>query len=258
MQLQCAQVVYKKIQSTHTIILAGTLFLETNMSSFKNRKKTFLSLVALLGVFFNITHDAMASSSFEGFAELTYNVSGVDLSDISITTEFDHHDNGSYGEGVWLTAFTQNGNVDKFSVTGNVDDGEVNASYFGSYNLTVINNSYEQRIVDVDVSYLLSAFASGENAQIFVQLEDSFAGYADAYAYEVEGDSTGLVDATGFTNTFSFLVSANSQKTLNLLNVGVVGHAFGTTPVPLPAAAFSFLIGLIGMFGFNKKTKLSV
>lgn len=224
------------------------------MNSFTSNRKPFLLAILMIGGVINVTPDVYASSSFNGYAELTYDLSGADLSGISVSSYFDYIDDASYGDGTWFPSFTQNANTDKFQVSGFVNVGEVNASYNGGYFLTLVNGSADARMVDVNVSYLLQASVAGENAQSTVQLEHA-SGYDEAYV-SVFGDSD-LITVFGLTDTFSFMLAGNSQETFHVLNLGVVGNVFSsnTTTVPIPPAAWSFLMGLVAVFGLNKRAK---
>jgi hypothetical protein len=200
------------------------------------------------------TATSFASTVFSGSASFTLTpASAVEFVGIDISYAGGFVDNGSVTTGdallnpafVFLTPETG-----LFSVSGSVNEGEVYSRHNANFEVSFANNSTVSRSLSFTLGYILDATASGEFANSVVQLSYGNQGYGEVEVNQFN-NHLNIVGNSG-DEFLNIILAANSSYTLNL-NVGVAGDLLGTTPVPLPPAAWPFLLGIAGLAGLLKK-----
>lgn len=216
-------------------------------------KPYYASLLAFI-LFTSGTATSFASSAFSGSASFTLTPAiAVDFADFDISYSGSYIDNGSASTGdallspafVFLTPA-----AGLFSVSGSVNEGEVYSRHNANFEVSFANNSTVSRSLSFTLGYILDATASGEFANSVVQFSYGNQGYGEVEVNQFD-NHLNTVGNSG-DEFFNIILAANSSYTLNL-NVGVTGDLLGTTPVPLPPAAWSFLLGIAGLAGLLKK-----
>ncbi|CAD6880053.1 hypothetical protein [Methylomonas albis] len=200
--------------------------------------------------------NAYATSSFTGSAALTFTYSG-DLSGIVVGyVGSGNVDDGTevYGDAVLQPNFNFPDQASgEFSVVGSVNDSEgqnIHSAQIATFALSFVNHSGQSRSFGLSLDYLLHAVVVGEFANSAVQISFGDYGYDELTADLFSGQDN--ISLAGSSGVFNFDLAANETGSFSV-NVGIVGDLLGTTPVPLPAAAWSFLVGLLGLLGVNKK-----
>ena len=225
------------------------------MKTFVINKKMLVAMTAL--TLFGVGN-SQANSSFTSQAALNVSVD-TPFSDLEITGLFKQDQDNSYngiinGDGSVAAVFSaglptvtgSNYAFDLFSVSGHATNGEVaGSSYTGWYSLGFTNQSLSAMSVSLTLNYALAAAASGQYADgsvsldyymdnspsVNVFLNTSVFGQTNAEDKDAKIITFNLDPGT--TQTF------HSDVTLN----GTVS----ASPVPLPAAVWSFLAGLLVM-----------
>lgn len=221
------------------------------MKTFFINKKMLAALTALtlLGV-----GNSEANSSFNSQAALTISIGNLS-SDLLINGSFQQavSDNGIISGDGSVAAFFPAGSpmltdgnytFDPFSVQGNASNGDVFGSiYTGWYSLGFTNQSSSAMSVSLTLNYELSAAASGQFADSNVSL-DYYMGSDSPVNVFLNGS---VFDQANTANNGSDFIAFNldpgSTKTFHS-DVTINGN-LSASPVPLPAAAWSFLAGLL-------------
>jgi hypothetical protein len=197
-----------------------------------------------------------ANSSFNSQAALTLSI-GTHSSDLLINGLFQgFSDNGIIsGDGTIAAIFpagtpvvTTSGDYvfDPFSAQGNASNGDIFGSIFtGWYSFNFTNQSLSAMTVSLTLNYQLSAAASGQFADSNVNLD-----------YYLENDvpvnvalNASVFDqanaAINGLDSVVFNLDPGSSKTFHS-DITIDGNLSATpSPVPLPAASWSFLAGLL-------------
>lgn len=215
----------------------------------------FLRRLVVLGALTAGSIEANASSSFSGSADLAFNYAG-DMAGILVALNGNYVDDGSLlvGDATSVEALSfPNPDAGSFSVSGSVNDsqgGQAHSSHIASYDLTFTNESADVRSFTLSLDYVLHAVVTGEYANSVVQISFGDSGYDEVTAYLF--DAMNDVGITASSGQIAFNLGAGAIQNFNV-TVGVVGDYAGTTPVPLPAAAWLFLAGMFGMLGIEKR-----
>jgi len=240
-----------------------------------------ISALGLLAVSLLGMQSVQASSAFSSTAIITYtidsivNTTGVatDLGGLNITAGFELSTFDSYidipnASDGQATAINSSGDeyvdpvVGSYSkamtVSGSVNNGIVDASYLGLFNLNFENLSINEFDIQVTLGYQLVSNATGDDAESGIQLDflndavaegaelnevGSFASGYDGfsvYASTADGSPEPLNDFA----VYSFTVGAEGFDGL-YVDVGVTGYLQAASPVPVPAAFWMFATALV-------------
>lgn len=237
----------------------------------KNKKMpAALIAVLVLGV-----GNSEASSSFNSQATLGFTIDSirninnlVDLSGLAILGSFEQA-----GSPTSYVSATGNGSVaannpglgpvsvtvgnpliHTFAVNGNVSNGTVDSGNVGWYALTLNNSSaIDDYSVKLTLAYNLLANASGEFANSDVILDtytnnNPLLGNVFVNANSLSSQNAG---ASGSFPQYTFDI-AHGSSLVFYADVTING-SLQASPVPLPAVVWSFLAGLLGILGLNKR-----
>jgi len=141
-----------------------------------------------------------------------------------------------------------------FSSIGGVNYGSVDSYYQAFGGLEFVNNSSDAFTIEYSLSYNLNAFVAGEFATNTVALE-YFNDLGDIDGYEEATASTQL-DVIGqnfSTKSFSLDLGA-FESDMFYADVSINGYAeaIAPAPVPVPAAGWLTLSGLVFLRNFRK------
>lgn len=201
----------------------------------------------------------VANTSFENQAAITFN---IDNTYAGLNTS------GSFSQEVISTGQEDGGivtanNLDitnlplgqehHFDVIGSVSAGSIFASYIGRYIFSFNNESSNDYSIQLSVGYNMSTATTGQDSTLILDFSDDNEYldqiYLNASTFGVQTDSAaGAID-------YVFNLGSGESK---MFYVDVTSNAEITAaPVPLPPAVWSFLFGLLGVMGVNKRKKLS-
>lgn len=241
------------------------------------QKIIFLPIILFAGVPLLGIGSAQASSELTSFATVTFTIDSINNlttpglispSDFGIFADFEQ-DNASYVNLSGDAAINDNnpaqfGSVPlitgtqfshTFSITGSVNNGTFESYHLGLYGLSLLNSGLSDTYaVDLSFSYLLSASATGQNADTDVNIDyfsdedpafvgSDYVNHANIFGFPV----TTATNAKGFSMTL-----APGEAGYYLADVVIKGNLMAA-PVPLPAAAWSFLAGLLGILGLKRR-----
>ena len=245
-----------------------------------SKKHFVMSLVLLSGVLLG-AQSAQANTTFAGSSVLTFTINSItnlndahptDLSGLQIlgsflqpTDEFSFYANTT-GDGAIsannpeVASFAVTSSFSKtFAVSGSVLDGSVDSHHTGLYNLAFNNTGLDDYAIDLTLAYQLNASANDLTAESNVAVDYynqtfSVSDFATVGAYTLAESLSDTQSVIGSFAPYTFTLNAGSNE-LVFANVVITGN-LQAAPVPLPAATWLFLTGLIGVLGFNKhKTK---
>lgn len=238
------------------------------------KKLTLWSAAAIVGAGQLFATAAQASAATSSYVTVTYTINSIqnltnpgDLSGLDILGSFDlaSLDNNPYqlitGTGSVTPTLTGTGSsavTGSYSRTLQLDAGaenwsSVSANYLAwfslAFNNTSATDSYD---VDLTLSYDLSAAASGNSAfsdatATFYNEDSSFSNFADPAYVQAAAGVAGF-GAMSNSHGFNFTLAAGEAETV------YVDASINATmaPVPLPAAAWSFLIGALSVLGLKR------
>jgi hypothetical protein len=197
-----------------------------------------------------------ANSSFNSQAALTMSI-GTHSSDLLINGLFQgFSDNGTIsGDGSVTTIFPNRSPVvttsgdykfDSFSAQGNASNGDVFGSiYTGWYSLDFTNQSLSAMTVSLTLNYQLLATASGQFADSNINM-DYYMGSDVPVNVAVNASVFDQENAT--KNSFDTIVfNLNPGSSMTFHSDVTIDGNLSASPVPLPAAAWLFLLGLLVM-----------
>lgn len=225
--------------------------------------ETFSLKKILIAVSFLLSlGEVQASSSFNSQAQITFDF-GLLPTDVNVVGSFEqlgNPDSWTYVSGDGLLAANNPStsltpNVQHtFSINGTVSNGTVTSSHIGRYKFVLSNTSVDSDYTIAPVLiYDLSANALGDFADSDVNLNF----YDESYTFanselviaSVFGAPTSNANGTFAAN--SFTLSANTIT--EIYADVVINGSLEAAPVPVPAAAWSFLAGLMGVLAVNKR-----
>jgi hypothetical protein len=241
-------------------------------------KKLFASTALALAVSTAfVTTAAQASAATSSYVNVTYTINSIsnlsnagDLSGLNMLGSFDLATvaNNPYqaitGTGSITPTLTGTGST---AVTGRysrtlqldttaADWSQISANYLAWFSLAFTNTSAtDSYAVNMTLSYDLFASASGNSAFSDVSVNyyngDSSISNIAAPDYVQALAGANLPNALSNSHVFDFTLAAGSAETV------YVDAAISATaaPVPLPAAVWSFLAGLMGILGLKKRNK---
>jgi hypothetical protein len=251
------------------------------MKSLITTRKLFATL-ALVSL--SSGHTAWAASAFSSYATITYTINSItnlsnpgDLSGLEILGSFEQPGApDSYVSTTGDGAVTANnptvGSISvgtsfsrTFAVSGNASDGTVASHHLGWFSLEFNNLSSDSYSIEVTLDFDLSTTASGQFADTSIFLDyyrsDDYAnlppgwtnvspylGFAFATASAVGQNH----QATSFqSDPVLFVLGPNGLGGL-YVDVSIDGY-LQASPVPLPAAVWFFLTGLLTFTGLRKR-----
>lgn len=243
------------------------------------RLKKFLPLVFLTGLPLIGLSNAQASSEFSSYATIGFSIEGISnvtdfngigviTSDLGISGSFEQ-DVSSY-DNLTGDALINDLNPDEFgeipplvgtsyehtfSIFGNVNNGSAASYHLGLYGFTLFNQSdIDTYTFNLGFSYLLSASASGENSDTDVFIDyfsDEDLSFTGSDHLNHSSVFSGPVADVGNSGPFNITL-APGEAAFYLADVVIKANLMAT-PVPLPATAWMFLSGLLGVFGVKKR-----
>lgn len=141
-----------------------------------------------------------------------------------------------------------------FAFNGDVSDGFINLNHLGAYELGFSNAAAEPFDITLNFSYEISSTIDGQDGFSDVTIEyydDAVGGYYidNIFASSEEPELASAVNENSSQLTFTL-----DQNTSRIFNVDVAQTAtLEASPVPLPATAWMFLSGLLGVLGVKKR-----
>ena len=225
------------------------------MKTFVINKKMLVAMTAL--TLFGVGN-SQANSSFTSQAALNVSVD-TPFSDLEITGLFKQDQDNSYngiinGDGSVAAVFSaglptvtgSNYAFDLFSVSGHATNGEVaGSSYTGWYSLGFTNQSLSAMSVSLTLNYALAAAASGQYADGSVSL-DYYMDNSPSVNVFLNTSVFGQTNAEDKdAKIITFNLDPGTTQTFHS-DVTINGNV-SASPVPLPAALWLFLSGLLVM-----------
>ncbi len=139
-----------------------------------------------------------------------------------------------------------------FSSSGSAINGNVDAYYQAFGGLEFVNNSSDSFTIEYSMSYDLNAAVTGDFATNTVALE-YFNDSGDIDGYEEKVAST-LLDLTqqNLSTEFFTLNLSGFESDMFYADVSIYGYAEAVAPVPIPAAGWLMLSGLVFLRNFRK------
>lgn len=228
------------------------------MKTFSKRKLMLITLTGLVAGYSN----AQASSSFNDQAQISFSVDTISP-DLEISGLFEQGaaENGlTDGDGAVLFSLPSavpavaSGvyQFDTFSVSGSGSNGSIyGTSYTGWYSLSFVNHGATAIAVDLTLNYALTASVSGQYASSNVNMDYYLGNNYPDNVYLISS----VYESLNVTNNDSKVISLNidSGATQTFYVDVTLSGDLQASPVPLPAAAWSFLAGLLGLLGVKKR-----
>lgn len=239
----------------------------------KNRKL----LVPWVGLMALGAQNAAANATFNSSASLTYSIVSItnlshanQLDGLTISASFTQAEIVPYETAGFTDSFVKNSgdgsvianNPDvslsplagslfahEFAVSGHAGNGSVESHHFGTYSLGFENLTTDSYSIVVSLAYQLNPTASGQLADSHVSIDwySSYSANWGSYFVAAGGDPVGDPGPV----QFSFTLGANASETVNA-DVAINAN-LAASPVPLPAAVWTFLAGLLGVLGAKKR-----
>ena len=243
----------------------------------KRNKHYLLSAALIAGAILSVPV-VQASTSFTSSALLTYTINSItnnnsehpsDLSGLEIsayfaqsieTTDFYATTTGdgavvANNPSVSLATITDTFSHD-FSVSGNATNGSVDSLHTGLYGLIFNNIGTDSYAVNVSLGYQLASAVNGllaiNNIAVdYYTVTSSLSGFASIGSFT---SVDALSDTQTLNNLFTpiaFTVAAGDIEHF-AAKVAVTGN-IEASAVPLPAATWLFLTGMIALLGLGKR-----
>lgn len=232
-------------------------------------------LWAAVAVGLSGTQPVMAAAIHGASANLSYSVASIvnltnpgDLSGLQIAGSFQQIDSPVYdgGDYSW-SEIIGDGSVSaqnpalssdsafsyRFAVDTSLNSGVLNSHHLGWYGLEFTNLGSDVYSISVRLTYVLQAAVTGESGTGSVSVDyfstdgQTIAGYDRADAWL----GAPIAASFGQSDIFNFELAAGEAQGL-FADVVIESH-LEASPVPLPAAAWSFLAGLLGFLGVKKR-----
>ncbi len=233
-------------------LIAGTiLFVPLTQAS-----TTFFGSAALTFTINNITNlNPAHSTDLSGLEVLGYFDQGSDLTNYYVANSGDGAVTAN-NPGIFPTAVTHSFSQ-AFTVSGSALNGTVDSRHTGLYNLAFTNTGSDNYAIDLTLSYQLKADTAGLNAVNNVALEyftlnSGYSNYAAVGAFTLQDRLTDTQSVNGFFTPINFTVNSNDIELVSA-DVLITG-TLEASPVPVPAAVWFFVSGLLAMLGLNKRS----
>ncbi|WP_415880607.1 hypothetical protein [Methylomonas sp. TEB] len=244
------------------------------ISSNKQKLLNSLAVVAALSV----GQSAQASSSFSSQATISFATGGL-ANGITATSSYAPTDAGfSYvfaapasvgavepaSDNAVAVPSLGFGVAHTFAVNGYASAGSFSSQHIGWYQLDFLNESSQDQQIALTINYTLQAAAQG-NADTDVVLD-----FSDAISSQLLGNAffnNGVLNVTPYDpdlaiagdNSFMTYTFTLAQGEARRFYTDVtINGTLQPAAVPLPAAVWSFLAGLMGILGVKKRKKASV
>ncbi|WP_020482095.1 VPLPA-CTERM sorting domain-containing protein [Methylomonas sp. MK1] len=245
------------------------------MKNLSNKQRLFSSLMVL--VLLTLGQNAQASSSFDSQATISFDVSGIG-SGVTATSAYAPAD-ASYSYiftapesvGAILPAAANAvalpslgfGVAHTFAVNGYASAGSFTSQHVGWYQLDFLNESAQDQQITLTVNYTLQAFTQGDaNTDVILDFWDTFSPQLGNAFF-----NNGMLNVTSYDPalaiagdkrfvTYSFNLAQGASRSF-FTDVTINGN-LQPAAVPLPAAVWSFLAGLMGILGAKKRKKIPV
>lgn len=241
------------------------------MKILSNKQKLLNSLVTM--TLLSIGQNSQASSSFTSQSTISFGISDL-ANGVTATSAYTPADAafsyvfsapGSVGaivpasDNAVAVSSLGFGAAHMFAVNGYASAGSFTSQHIGWYQLDFLNESAETQQIALTLNYAIQASTQGDAAtDVIVDFSDALSSQLLANAYF----NNGLLNVTSYD---SALVSAgdNSFMTYTFTLGQGEARSFYTdvtingtlqpAAVPLPAAVWSFLAGLMGILGVKKR-----
>lgn len=238
-----------------------------------NRYRPILWAAVAVGL--SGTQPVMAAAIHGASANLSYSVASIvnltnpgDLSGLQIAGSFQQIDSPVYdgGDYSWSEiigdgsvsaqnpAFSSDGAFSyRFFVDASLNAGVLDSHHLGWYGLEFTNLGSDVYSISVRLTYDLQTAVTGEKGTGSVSVDyfstdgQTIAGYGRADAWL----GAPIATIIGQSDVFNFELAAGEAQGL-FADVVIESH-LEASPVPLPAAAWSFLAGLLGLLGIKKR-----
>lgn len=144
-----------------------------------------------------------------------------------------------------------------FAVSGYATAGSFSSQHIGWYQLDFLNQSSQDQQVALTLSYTMQTLIQGEaDSDVVIDFSDGDALLANAFfnnsLLNVEAYDPAIAIASDKSAiTYNFVLAQGEARTF--YTDVTINAALQPAPVPLPAAAWSFLIGLMGLLGVKKR-----
>lgn len=240
-----------------------------------SKKLSAWSALVLTAAVAFVTPAAQASAATSSYVNVTYTINSItnlsnagDLSGLDILGSFDLASvaNNPYqaitGTGSITPTLSGAGNA---AVTGSysrtmqldttaADWSQISANYLAWFSLAFTNTSATDRYsINMTLSYDLFASATGNSAfsDATVNYYNGDSSISNFNAPDYVQASVGTILPNGISNShvFDFTLAAGNIETV-YVDASISAAA---APVPLPAAVWSFLAGLMGILGLKKR-----
>lgn len=233
-----------------------------------------VSLALLAGLGLAATEAANAAASFNSSAALSYSIESIanlsnpgDLSGLEIFGYFRQIDAPAYpGDEYSQVQINGTGSVNAnnpdlaagggfsytFAASGTLVDGTLDAHHLAWYGLEFRNSGSDSYAISLRLDYLLGAAAGSATDSSSVTI-DFFNGDGLWQGYDRADTAFNDLNVVraGSSGLFGFELAAGQTEGL-YADVRMDNH-LEAAPVPLPAAVWSFLAGVIGMLGLKKR-----
>lgn len=239
------------------------------MKQIDNNHARLIGLAALVWLAF--AGPVQASSSFDSQATISFGVGGA-ANGVALAGSYAPADPGysyifqapgSIGEvlpapdNATAIPALDLGIAHTFAVSGYATAGSFSSQHIGWYQLDFLNQSSQDQQVALTLSYTMQTLVQGQaDSDVVLDFSDGGALLANAFfnnhllnvtAY----DPAVAIAADKGAITYSFMLAQGEARTF-YADVTING-VLQPAPVPLPAAAWSFLIGLLGLLGMKKR-----
>lgn len=247
-----------------------------------NKPKTpHLILSGLMaGMAMMSSHADASAASFNSYATVTYTITSLtnttniinpnDFSGLSIFASYEQDAPSGYLaiSGTGNHAITQGNSPDfaellpqigasvskTFAINAATGNGTLESLDFAFFNLDLFNLSEDHYSVGVQLDYALSASASGGDlAESSAQIDWFLSDESNSGFYY----ASSVGDFDGLNGPIQFTLDLNGESALGVYSNTAISGNLAASPVPLPPAAWSFLLGLLALVRSSNKSRLA-
>jgi hypothetical protein len=236
-------------------------------------KATYLIFSSLMAAMTMVSSHAEANAaSFNSYATVTYTITSLtnntnagDFSNLSIFANYEQDILSGYLAiaGGGNHAITQGGSNDftellpqvgasvskTFAINAATGNGTLESLDFAFFSLDLFNLSADHYSVGVQLDYELSANASGGDlAESSAQIDWFISDDSDSGFYY----ATSAALADGVNGPIQLTLDLNGETALSVSSDLAISGNLAASPVPLPPAAWSFMLGLLALVRSNR------